>query len=431
MRLALPIVGGMVSQNLLNLVDTAMVGQLGAAPLAAVGIASIASFLVTAFITGLSSGVQAMAARRLGEQRASETAMALNGGLLFAVGLAMPWSLLLFWLAPSLFPYLNGDPAVVEHGVPYLQARLVGMAAVGMNFAFRGYFNGVSRSGLYLRTLLVMHSVNVVLNYILIFGKLGMPALGATGAGIGTTISMYVGTATYFFLGLRHARTGGFLRALPSLDSMRTMLRLSVPSGLQQMFFAGGFVTLFWIIGQIGTTELAATNILVNLTLVTILPAMGLGIASASLVGQALGRKDAADARRWGWDVVRVAVIAMVPVGLPMLLVPESLLRVFTADAATVTAGHVPLQIIGASIVLDAIGFVLLNSLLGAGAARKVMVVSVSLQWLFFLPVAFLVGPWLGYGLVGIWLAQVVQRVAQAAIFARVWRGRSWATVSV
>ncbi|MFT4979692.1 MAG: MATE family multidrug resistance protein, partial [Myxococcota bacterium] len=155
--IALPIIGGMASQNVLNLVDTAMVGSLGNAALAAVGMGSFANFMAQAFITGMSAGVQATAARRLGEGRTDETAIPLNGGLLLAVGLAIPWALLLLSQASWLFPLLSDDPAVIAIGVPYFCARLVGMAGVGSNFAFRGYWNGVNLSGLYLRTLLVMH----------------------------------------------------------------------------------------------------------------------------------------------------------------------------------------------------------------------------------------------------------------------------------
>jgi len=165
--------GGMVSQNVLNLVDTGMVGVLGDAALAAVGVASFANFLAIAFIMGMATGVQAMSARRKGEGRLDETAIPLNGGLLLVAVLALPASALLFWGAPALFPFLNDDPAVIELAVPYWQARLVAMVFVGMNFAFRGYWNAVDLSRLYLRTILLMHAVNIFLNYALIFGHFG------------------------------------------------------------------------------------------------------------------------------------------------------------------------------------------------------------------------------------------------------------------
>jgi len=151
----------MLSQNVLNLVDTAMVGTLGDAALAGVGLGGFANFLFSAFVLGLSTGVQAMAARRVGEGRLAETAIPLNGGLLLALTIAVPWSALLISLAPEYFPLLTGDTAVVEQGVPYLQARLFAMFAMGMNFAFRGYWNAVDKSILYMRTLISMHVVNI------------------------------------------------------------------------------------------------------------------------------------------------------------------------------------------------------------------------------------------------------------------------------
>ncbi len=151
---------------------------------------------------GLSAGVQAISARRLGEGRLSETASPLNAGLLIALVVAVPWSFFLFGFADRLYPMLVDDPEVVALGVPYFRARLIGMTAIGMNYAFRGFWNGISESRRYLQTLLIMHVCNVVLNWLLIFGHLGLPALGAEGAGIGTTIATYIGTAIYFILAL-------------------------------------------------------------------------------------------------------------------------------------------------------------------------------------------------------------------------------------
>lgn len=431
LSLSLPIIGGMVSQNVLNLVDTAMVGSLGDASLAAVGIGSFANFVSIAFITGMSTGVQAMAARRKGEGRDGETAVPLNGGLLVAGALALGWSALLWTLAPDLFPVLVDDPAVQAVGVPYLQVRLLAMVGVGMNFAFRGYWNGVSQSRLYLSTIVIMHVVNIVGNWLFIYGNLGAPEMGAVGAGLSSTISVYVGTAVYLVLGLRHALPAGFLQRLPDLDTVRTMLRLAVPAGISQELLAAGYLTLFWIIGQVGTAELAAGNVLQTVTMVAILPGLGFGLGAASLVGQALGRKDPEDARRWGWDVVRVAALVMGTLGLPMLLAPDLVLGVFLHDPETLALARLPLRITGGTIVVDAVGMVLLNALFGAGAARTVMGVGVTCQWLVGLPLAWLLGPVLGLGLVWIWGAQLLYRGLQAGIFAVIWQRGRWASIRV
>lgn len=437
LALGLPIIGAMVSQNVLNLVDLAMVGTLGDAAVAAVGIGGFANFLATAFITGLSAGVQAMSARRLGEGRRSETALPLNGALVLALAIGIPWSVLLYGVVPSAFPVLNADPEVVAAGVPYLEARILAVVAVGMNFAFRGYWNGINLPKLYLRTLLVMHACNIFFNWVFIFGKLGAPAMGAAGAGVSSAIATCIGTATYFVLGWRHARQGGFLAGLPSRETLKTILRLAVPTGFQQLSFAAGFTALFWIIGHSGadvqhnTAEVAAANAVVNVTLVALLPGIALGIAAASLVGQALGRKDAEDARRWAWDVVKVAVVVMGLLGLPMLLVPDAILAAFLHDESTLAVARAPLRLVGGAIAIDAVGLVLMHALLGAGASRLAMVVSIVTQWGIFLPVAYVLGPVLGYGLFPIWVAQVVYRGLVAVVFLVLWRRGAWADIDV
>lgn len=431
LALGLPIVAGMSSQTLFNLVDTAMVGRLGSQALAAVGIAGFTSFMCAAAVMGMSAGVQAMASRRKGEGRESETAVPLNGGLAIALAVAVPLSLVLIAVAPELLAALNDDPSVLAHGTPYLQARLAGMAAMGMNFAFRGYWNGIGQSMMYLRTLLAMQALNVVLNYLLIFGAFGFPALGTLGSGLGTCLATWAGTAIYCATAWRRARPNGFLTRLPRRETMLTMARVSLPASVQQFFFAAGFTATMWIVGRVGTAELAAASVLVNLMLVAILPGMAMGLAAASFVGRSLGQGEREAARLWAWDVVKVAAAVMVSLGVPLVLVPEAILGVFLTDPETLALAKWPLRISGATMLFDAVGMVLMNALTGAGATRTVMVVSISVQWLLFLPAAFLVGPTLGHGLLGIWLCHVLWRAAQAAAFTSIWQRGRWAYVRV
>lgn len=431
LTLALPVIGGMVSQNVLNLVDTAMVGSLGSAALGAVGMASFATFMSQAFIMALETGVQAIAARRLGEGRAGEVAVPLNGGLLLALVLGLPIAGLMWLLSPVIFALLSDDPEVVALGIPYWQSRIFSLVAVGMNFCFRGYWNGINRSGLYLLTLLVMHAVNIFLNYVLIYGKLGAPALGTTGAGIGTTISLWVGTFVYIYFGRRYASDAGFLRGLPDAATLRGMLRLSLPSGIQQLFFAAGLTALSFIVGKVGTHELGAVNVLLNVTMVALLPGLGFGIVAASQVGQALGRKDPDDARRWGWDVTRVGAVTLALLGLPMFLFPEPILRVFIDDPAALEVARLPLRLSGGLIAIEGVAAVLTNALIGAGDTRRIMFLSVGAQWLLFLPVAYLVGPTLGHGLLGVWIAYLAYRALLAALVAAMWAGGRWVGIRV
>jgi len=431
LALALPIIGGMLSQNLLNVVDTAMVGFLGNAALGAVGLGSFVVFMCQALILGISTGVQTLAARKKGEGRIDRAVKVLNTALLLVLVTAPALSLVLIQLAEPLYPLLNNDASVIEQGVPYLEWRLAATVFVGMNFAFRGYWNALDLSRLYMKTLIVMHACNIFLNYVLIFGHFGSPALGVTGAGMASAISMAVGTAIYFYLGFTHARKDGFLKGLANRQEVGSLIRISGPSSLQQLFFAAGFVAIFWIIGKIGTAELAAANVLITVTLFAILPGLGLGLACTTLVSQALGRGEPADAYCWAWDVAKITMVVMTVLGLPLWLIPDLVSSIFIHDATTRDIARWPMRLVGLTMPIEALGFAFMHALLGAGDAKGVMFTSIGIQWLLLLPLAYLLGPILGFGLLAIWLLQGGTRSIQSAIFLLKWKSRQWQAIVV
>jgi putative MATE family efflux protein len=429
--IALPIMGGMMSQNVLNLVDIGMVGRLGDTALAATGIGSFSSYLAISFIIGLSAGVQALAARRLGEGRDSETAIPLNGGLLLALMIGIPLCVVLVLATPYAYNFLTSDPEVRELGIPYLQVRIAAMMAVGMNFSFRGYWSAIHLTGVYLRTLLIMHAINIFLNWVFIFGNLGAPELGVFGAGLATTISLYIRTGLYFFFAIRHARNRGFLRGVPSRSTLWQQFKLSLPSSLQQLFFSAGLVTLVWIVGQIGTAEVAAMNILMTFHITAILPAFGIALAATTLVGNALGRNDVDDASAWGWNCAALTLIYGIVLSLLLIPLANPILGVFLTNPETRQLAHLPMVLWALMISFDTAGMVLMNALIGAGDTRRSMWISVIWQWVFFLPLAYLVGPVLGFGLLGVWVANGLYRVGQAINSATQWGGRKWAHISI
>lgn len=429
--IALPIMGGMMSQNILNLVDIGMVGHLGDSALAATGIGSFTNYLAISFIIGLSAGVQALAARRLGEERYDETAIPLNGGLILSLLIGVPLCAVLFLAIPSAYQFLSSDPAVIEQGVPYLQARILSMVAVGMNFSFRGYWSAIHMTGLYLRTLLIMHAINIFLNWVLIFGHLGMPELGVQGAGLATTISMYIGTGIYFFFALRHARDKGFLHRIPSRSTLLQQFKLSLPSSLQQLFFSAGLVTLIWIVSQIGTAEIAAVNVLMTFHITAILPAFGVSLAATTLVGNALGRGDTQDAAMWGWNAAAISLLYGLALSLLLIPFAEPLLGVFLSNPDTRQLAYLPMILWALSIGFDTMGMVLMNALIGAGDTRRSMWISVIAQWVFFLPFAYLVGPVLGFGLLAVWIVNGLYRIGQAIASAQAWAGGHWAGIKL
>jgi Na+-driven multidrug efflux pump len=133
----------------------------------------------------------------------------------------------------------------------------------------------------------------------------------------------------------------------------------------------------------------------------------------------------------WGWDVSRLAMVAVGLLALPGVLVPDLILRAFLHDPVTLELARLPLRIVAVTMALDTLGTVLLNTLLGTGYSRVVMVVSVSLQWGLFLPAAYLAGPVLGLGMLGVWVVQVGYRALQTVAFVIIWRRGGWTKVKV
>jgi MATE family multidrug resistance protein len=240
-----------------------------------------------------------------------------------------------------------------------------------------------------------------------------------------------IGCVCHFLLCLNKGHKYGFMHGLPSMLSIKKMVKLSIPASLQQFFFAAGFSMLFWIIGKVGTDSLAAANVLTNLTLVAILPCIAFGISASTLVSEALGKKDSDDAYQWAWDVSIIAMLFISLISLPMLFFPEPILAIFLVEDKALQTAIVPLQILAIGLPLEALGMVMMSSLMGAGATQVIMKVSMGMQWLLFLPLAWLLGPVLGFGLTSIWLAQALYRGIQSFIFVRLWTNQHWTSIRV
>ena len=424
----------MLSQTILNLVDTAMVSRLtdSDAALAAVGFGGFILFTSQALILGLSTGVQACASRRLGEEREKETAHFLNAALIIILCLAPIITGIVFFSSPAFYPFIHQDPDVLAEGIPYLQIRSLGIIFVCMNFAFRGFWNAVDMTKVYLKTMVSMHLLNIFLNYLLIFGKLGAPELGVAGAAYASLLSLAFGSSLYFYSAKKLAGELGFLSRLPKTPDVLTLVKLSLPNGLQQLFFSTGFLATFWIIGRIGTPEVAAANVLINLMLAAMLPSMAMGLSAATLVGQAMGKRDIDDAALWGWDVSKITTAVLGILGLIIALFPEAIVTsIYSLTPETAELTVWPLRIVGIFMGFEALGMVLQSALLGAGDTKRVMTISIFNQWILFLPAAYLVGPVLGYGLTGVWLLQSIYRVWQTGIFFLLWRNRKWSNVAI
>ena len=240
LTIGLPIIGGMLSQNILNLIDTAMVGQLGNAALAGAGLGGFIFFMATAFLQGLSTGVQTISARRVGEGKKEEALDILNHGIYIAFTLGVPLTILLYIFTEDLFPLFNNSQEVIEQGVLYLKTRMTSVFAIALMFCFRGYWSAIKETRFYFYTIVFTHIINIILNYLLIFGNFGFPKLGSKGAGIASATASILGVGLYFIIGYLKLDRNKFMNFKINKAQILNIMNLSFPSAIQPFSFATG-----------------------------------------------------------------------------------------------------------------------------------------------------------------------------------------------
>ena len=428
--LALPIVAGALATNLMTFVDTLMVGQLGEPALAGVGIGGQLFFLLLSVALGLAAGVQAMVARRVGQDRLDLTGNVLNAGVLLACAVGLVLIGLGYLLAPITFGVINNDPLVVEQGLAYLSTRMPSLLFIGINIAFRSYWIGVSLAKWSMVSIVALSLANIGFNYILIFGNFGAPRLEVAGAGLGSTLATFVGLLVNVGFALAFAQKNGFLRGLLEADQIRTMVKVSYPESLRQGFFTLGVVLMYVLVGQIGTTELAAFHVIISICLIAYMPHIGIGGAATTLVGEAMGRKEVNDAKRWGWQVSNVGLIVLTVIGVAVALFPQTLLGLFLVDPATLAIAVLPLQIAVFAHVLDGYGKVLGSALIGAGATPTAMRLTLLPQWLVLLPLLAL-SVFAGNGLIEAMSIFFASTALAAGAFAYAWQREKWGSIEL
>ncbi|NQT92434.1 MAG: MATE family efflux transporter [Lentisphaerae bacterium] len=433
LRLATPVTLGMLTFTLLSIVDTAMLGRLGAVPLAAAGVAGVLYFAVVFPISSMSVGTQSLVARRFGEGNEAQCGQILNTGLVLCFAFGIPLVIAAPWLARVIAPLSSNDPQVIEAGAVYLQYRLLGSPFMLLNFVSSGFFAGIGKTKHQLVGSIFITATNILLDYLLIFGNAGFPKLGIQGAAIASSIALGVGTVYYMtvlVLPKYKARYSTFRRPWFASQWLRPMVRLSSPILAQRILSNGAWAVFFAIIARIGTIELAATNVIRSIYHLSIMIAVGFGTAAAALIGQNLGAKNPEKAEQMAWESVKLTTYAMIIIGILFLTVPGFVFRIYTAEASVIGAGRLSLMLLGFVQAFAGVALVLSLSLQGAGNTRYVMVVEF-ICVLLYLPTVYVLGLRTSLGLVGAWTGEYVYWIVLA--IAMVWKFRtgSWKTIKL
>ena len=426
LRLAWPLILVFVCQNAMFALRLAMVGQLGDAPLAGVGIGNAVLLIFMALLFGLDTGVQALAARRSGAGDAAGASAVLHDGLALGAVSGAVLAALVLVAAPMLLAHATGDPAAAASGVVYATAAAPSLFLVGVNAAITAFWNGTHRSGLSFAAMAVEMALNIPLGFALIFGLWGFPRLEAAGAGHAVTLAALGGTVAHLLFAASRGRVPGFLRLLPRRSGMAAILKIGTPVSLQQSLLYVGTLIFLGIAAMLGTPEVAAINVVTALALFSILPATGIGIAAATLTGTALGAGRAEEARRWGWEAAGLGALAVAPLSLFFLAAPGPVLGLFVESGETVRLASWPLMLFAAAMSVDAFGRIVGFALRGAGATLPATAIPLFFQWGLMLPLSWALGVELGWGLTGIAALRAVLTLLETASYSFVWNRGGW-----
>jgi putative MATE family efflux protein len=418
-----------------GLINTYMVGHLGASALAAVGLSTQLVNLFMGLFSAVGVGSTALIARFVGGNRPKDAQLIAGQSMLLAVAVGLLTVVPCALWGGTILDLLGGEPDVVGLGASYLGA--VGLALPLMAIMFIG--NAAMRGAGDTRTpMLVMglvNLVNVTVSWTLINGVGPLPPLGVQGAGIGYATGVTIGGLTVASLlasggtsGRLHIRLGA-LRVQP--QAAWRLLRIGLPSGAEQMIMRVAQLATATVATQLGTAAYAGHQLGLQFLSIAFMPGFAFSVSATTLVGQELGRNAPKRAEACAITTGWMTFVVMCSMGMAAFLTAERLLQVFTGDPEVIRQGLYAVRM-GALIQPPlAWYFILGGALRGAGDTAYVLLAQSLPIWLIRIPLAFLLGLSLGFGLTGVWLAMVLDMTGRAVLLTLRFRTGAWKRLRV
>ncbi len=402
--LAVPMVLELVLESTFAVVDIFFVSKLGPSAVATVGLTESYLFLLYAVAMGLAMAVTAVVARRIGEGKREEAAVAAVQAIFVALLVAVLPALVGVFYAQDLLRLMGADAWVIEHGYRYTQWMLGGNAVIVLLFVINAIFRGAGDAAIAMRVLWLSNGLNILLCPLLIFGFGPVPALGIEGAAIATNIGRGCGVLFQLWM-LFHA--GKHLRvSLEQLVWRGAMLwnivRTSL-GGIGQMIVAmTAWIFLMRILAAIGSEAVAGATIAIRIMMFTMMPAWGMSNAAATLVGQNLGAGHADRAEASVWRIGWYNMAYLVGVSVLFFAFPQSLVAFFSSDPEVVKVGAEWLRILSYSFFVYGWWMVTVQAFNGAGDTITPTKINAVFFWLIQIPLCYLLAIHLGWKELGV-----------------------------
>lgn len=425
-RLAAPITAGQVGQMLMGVADTIMVGRVGTLALAACAFANNILILVAVAGYGVLTAVSIRVSHAHGAGERTVMARALHAGMGLSIFGGVAAALLLQWSFPVL--HLTGQaPGVVEESRNYLMIVGWSLIPAWVAAAARNYLDAQSRPWPAFWIMMGGVALNVVLNWVLIFGRLGAPAMGLTGAGVATLLSRIVSTlALVIFLGCcRWGPSESWKLNRVWWREQWKLLRLGFPAGLQLVGEVGAFVAAALLIGWLGAIPLAAHQIAMTCASTAFMFPLGIALASTVRIAQANGAGRPELLRPIGIGSWSICAALMAVFACIFLVASEPIARAFVVEPEVIRLASSLLVIAGVFQLVDGVQVVGSGLLRGLRDTTGPMAITVAAYWIVALPL----GAWLafhnGMGARGIWIGLATGLAIAATLLVRRFFGRT------
>lgn len=429
LALAWPVVGAELGWMLQGIVDVIMVGRLGSVAIGAVALGNVLFYAPSLFGLGLMMGLDTVVSQAYGRRDFDACHRWLAQAVYIALASAAPLMLVAYGIGVAL-PHFGIAPELVAPTVRYLNVLLWSTLPLLLYAAARRYLQSVGEVRGVTYTFLAANLVNWIGNEVLIYGRLGLPAMGVAGSALSTVISRVFMAGTLFALAWRYERKRGHPLfehwARPLLQDVKELLRLGLPAAGQFLLEVGAFGTTAVLAGKLSPVSLAAHEIALNYAALAFMVPLGISSAASVAVGHAVGAKDWLRARRVGNISLLMGIAFMVLVSVTFLSVPRLLVAVYTHDAA-VAHTAAPLFVAAAAFaIFDGIQIVSTGALRGLGDTHTAMWAHMGSYYVVGLPLGALLCFRFAMGVLGLWVGLTSALITAGVVLLTLWLRKTY-----
>lgn len=442
-KIGLPLLASQMSHYLMNLADTAMVGRLGVEQLAAISMSGLFFLIFAVLVWPISIGSQAITSRRYGqlldaspEEREGKyifTGQVLDNAIIIGAVLGLV-GILAFYITPYILPKLISDKALIPHSLGYLSIMRWIFPIIGISSAFTGFLSGIRSTRIVMLTTLIPNALNVVLNYLFIFGKFGFPEMGIKGAALGTVLAngaAPVMLILYILFSKSMKKYGVFHFRKLDFTMIKKIISFSYPAAIQN----GGAFAIFLLyqsmVGGISTTYLAATSIVFSMYRINKTIAGGFARGASILTGNALGTDDYKEAKKIIISMEKIAAVVGLVILSAVMIFPGAIVSIYTTDELTIATGIKALRFFGLFFFAEVMGFSLEIIFQNIGWAKYVLFSEVITNLLFILFMTWLTTQIFDFGIYGAWLSFGLYQLFHALILIAGYFSGKWESIKV